>query len=261
MIGIAGCTGRMGQLLVREAYAAGENVIATVSPHSLMAGKDIGALCGLEPTGQQAECEPATLFKADVVIDFTTPQATLRHAELARAHKIPLVVGTTGLDAATKAALADASAVAPILVAANFSRGIALLSLLVEDAARHLGLEADIEIVEMHHRAKVDAPSGTALALGEAAAAGRAQTLSDVAVRGRDGAIGPRQAGTIGFAALRGGSVVGDHQVILALDGERLELGHRAESRTIYAKGALAAARWLKMQPPGLYSMRDVLGA
>lgn len=260
-IGIAGCTGRMGQLLVREAAARGHQLIATVEPHSLMTGQDIGTLCGLEPLGTVTSSEPAELFKAEVVIDFTIPAATRRHAELARAHKVPLVIGTTGLDAETKKAIAAASEVAPVLVAANFSRGVNLLALLVEEAARRLGLEADIEIVEMHHRAKVDAPSGTALALGEAAARGRNQKLAEVALQGRDGHTGPRPTGSIGFAALRGGSVVGDHQVIFALDGERLELGHRSENRVIYAKGAVAAANWLVSQPPGLYGMQDFLKA
>lgn len=260
-IGIAGCTGRMGQLLAREALTNGHEVIATVSPHSLMVGKDIGDLVGMEPCGSLAAAEPADLFKADVVIDFTTPTATLRHAELARAHKVPLIIGTTGLEEAARASITIASQDVPILLAANFSRGVNLLALLVEEASRRLGLEADVEILEMHHRAKVDAPSGTALALGEAAARGRAQKLAEVAVRSRDGAIGQRPGGTIGFAALRGGTVVGDHQVIFALDGERLELGHRAESRIIYAKGALATALWLVSQPPGLYSMRDFLAS
>jgi 4-hydroxy-tetrahydrodipicolinate reductase len=236
-LGIAGCTGRMGRLLVAEALAAkAEIVAATVSPHSLRAGEDIGILAGLEPLDVKSSGEPASLFAADVVIDFTTPEATARHLDLALVHKVPLVIGTTGLSGEAGQKIAALGKVVPVLVAANFSRGVNLLLNLVEAAARALP-EADVGIYEMHHRHKKDSPSGTALALGSAS--------------------GNRAS----FAALRGGSVVGDHTVTLALEGERIELTHRGENRAIYAKGAVAAAQWLIGKPPGVYSMRDVLAA
>jgi 4-hydroxy-tetrahydrodipicolinate reductase len=236
-LGIAGCAGRMGRLLVAEAAAAGHDIVAaTVSAHSLMVGKDVGALAGIEPLGLAAAGEPAKLFSAEAVIDFTNDTATHRHAELALAHKVPLVIGTTGMSSATLTALDAAAKVAPVLVAANFSRGVALLLELTRLAAQALP-EADLGIYELHHNQKKDAPSGTALALGAAA--------------GRD----------VAYASLRGGTVVGDHTVVLALGGERVELSHRAENRAIYAKGAIAAAAWLIKQPPGRYSIADILKA
>lgn len=235
-VAIAGCAGRMGQLLVAEAVAAGHRVSAgTVSAHSLQVGQDVGDLAGIEPIGIKAVGEPAKLFEAtQVVIDFTNPTSTRRHAELAAQKKIPLVIGTTGLDSPTEQAIITAAKVIPVLQAANFSRGVALLLELAALAAKALP-DADLGIYELHHNKKVDAPSGTALAIG--AATSRKPH----------------------YASLRGGTVVGDHTLVLALDGERLELTHKAENRAIYAKGALAAAKWLIGQKPGRYTLGDLL--
>ena len=259
-IAIAGCAGKMGRLLVREVMANGHELVAgTVSPRSGLDGHDLYDLIG--GSGGKAKVtattDPASLFAADVVIDFTTPALSRRHAELAAIHGKPLVIGTTGLDEQAEQAILAAGQVVPILRAANFSRGVVLLEQLVAQAARVLGTEADIEILEMHHRQKVDAPSGTALSLGRAAATARRQNLDIVGKTARNGR---RTAGDIGFASLRGGTVIGEHTVMLALDGERLELGHRAENRSVFAKGAIHAGVWLVGREPGLYSMHDVLG-
>jgi 4-hydroxy-tetrahydrodipicolinate reductase len=196
----------------------------------------------------------------DVFVDFTAPDALEANLQAALEAGRPLVIGTTGLTPEHHARIDETAAHIPVLQAANTSLGVNLLAALVRQAAERLGEEWDIEILEMHHRHKADAPSGTALLLGAAAASGRGVELDSVSDRGRDGITGPRAPGRIGFAALRGGSVAGEHQVIFAAEGERLELGHRAESRAIFARGAIAAARWLKDQPPGRYSMADVLG-
>lgn len=195
----------------------------------------------------------------DVFIDFTAPDALMQNLEAAKAANRPIVIGTTGLSPDQHAAVDNAATNIPVLYAANMSLGVNLLAHLVRQAAARLGPDWDVEIVEMHHRHKMDAPSGTALLLGAAVAEGRGVALEDVAERGRDG-MGARVPGKIGFAALRGGSVAGDHQVILAGDGERIELGHRAESRAVFAQGAIAAASWIEDRLPGRYDMIDVLG-
>jgi 4-hydroxy-tetrahydrodipicolinate reductase len=197
---------------------------------------------------------------SDVLVDFTRPDALAGHLQAAVTGNCPIVIGTTGLTPDDHAAIAAAAQKVAVLQAANTSLGVNLLAHLVQEAAARLGPEWDIEIVEMHHRHKVDAPSGTALLLGEAAARGRGVDLASAADRGRDGITGERREGAIGFAALRGGTVAGDHQVILATEGERIELGHRAESRTIFARGAVKAALWLAGKPIGRYGMTDVLG-
>jgi 4-hydroxy-tetrahydrodipicolinate reductase len=197
---------------------------------------------------------------SDVAIEFTSAEATAEHVMLAAEHGKPIVIGTTGLTGTHDAAVRRAAERIPIVWAANTSLGINLLLGLVEQVAARLGPEWDIEIVEMHHKHKADAPSGTALALGRAAAVARDVSLDAVAQRGRDGITGPRKAGDIGFAALRGGDAVGDHSVIFAGAGERLELTHRATNRAIYAVGAVRAARWLVGRPAGLYGMKEVLG-
>ena len=197
----------------------------------------------------------------DVLVDFSVPQALQVSLARAVSTRTPLLIGTTGLDAGADIEIAEAARLIPVLRAANTSLGVALLSDLVERAARVLGEAWDIEIVEMHHRAKVDAPSGTALALGEAAATGRGIALADHSEHGRDGTGLARAKGDIGFASLRGGTVAGDHDVIFAGPEERLILSHRAESRAIFARGAIAAARFLKGKPAGLYSMADVISA
>ena len=194
----------------------------------------------------------------DVLVDFSAPSALQASLDRALAANIPILIGTTGLDHLADKRIAEAAGSIPVLQTGNTSLGIAVLSALVEQAARVLGPDWDIEVLEMHHRLKADAPSGTALALGEAVAKGRGGTVQ--AERGRDGTGLKRSEGAIGFASLRGGTVAGEHDVIFAGPQERLILSHRAESRTIFARGALTAARWLKDQPPGRYSMAQVLG-
>ncbi len=212
----------------------------------------------------EAAAQQSDLFvvesAADVFIDFSVPDALAVHLDAAIAAERPIVIGTTGLSLDHHRLIEGAARRVPVLQAANMSLGVNLLAHLVRETAARLGADWDIEIVEMHHRHKVDAPSGTALLLGEAAAAGRGIDLAEASDRGRDGITGARKAGNIGFAALRGGSVAGEHQVIFAAEGERIELGHRAESRAIFARGALQAALWLTGQKPGRYDMADMLG-
>ncbi len=261
-IGIAGAAGRMGAALIREISAtAGCRLVAACERDGHPAvGRDVGDLAGLGALGVAVSDSAEGIFRsAEVVIDFTAPVATASHAGFAARHGVALVVGTTGLAAVHEAALAEAAHKVAIVRAANFSIGVNLLLALSEKVAATLGPDYDVEIVEMHHRHKKDAPSGTALALGEAVAAGRKVSFKDVAVRGRDGITGERVTGSIGFTSLRGGDVVGDHTVMFATEGERLELTHKASHRRIFAKGAVRAALWLKGRPPGLYSMRDVV--
>jgi 4-hydroxy-tetrahydrodipicolinate reductase len=262
-MGVIGCGGRMGRMLLAEIAAADGCALAggTASPGSATIGSDLGELAGIGRLGLAAGNDPGRLVAdSDVVIEFSTPPATASHVALAAGQGKPMVVGTTGLSAAETDTLRAAAKRIPIVWAANTSLGINLLLGLVEQVAARLGPEWDIEIMEMHHRGKVDAPSGTALALGRAAAAGRATTLDAVAQRGRDGITGARKSGDIGFASLRGGDAVGDHHVIFASAGERLELSHRATNRAIYATGAVRAARWVIGRPPGVYGMKEVLG-
>jgi 4-hydroxy-tetrahydrodipicolinate reductase len=234
-IGIFGSAGRMGQAIA----AAAESAACT------HAGVDIGG-------------DAAALAKiSDVIVDFSSPDALAAHLTAARINKTPILIGTTGLDDTHQAMIDDAAKDIAIIQAANTSLGINLLSALIEQAAARLGDDWDIEVVEMHHRHKVDAPSGTALLLAQAAAKGRGKSLPEVSRFDRDGL---RDVGSIGFASLRGGSVAGDHMVILASDGERIELGHRAEDRSIFARGAVKAALWLADKPVGRYTMADVLG-
>lgn len=262
-IGIAGCAGRMGRMLV-EAVLETEG--ATLSggiecPGHGAIGEDVAALAGATPCGLTIGDDAGALFAAsDTIIDFTSPDATVRHAELARERGVALVVGTTGLRPADFEVLKAAARSVAVVQAANMSVGVNLLLGLTQQVAAILADTYDIEIVEMHHRHKVDAPSGTALALGQAAANGRGVDLDAKAQRVRDGIVGARRKGDIGFATLRGGDVVGEHTVIFAGDGERIELKHKAASRTVFARGAVRAALWTRGQPPGLYSMREVLG-
>ena len=262
-VGITGCAGRMGRMLVAETQAIAGLRLAggSEAPDSPAIGRDIGELAGIGAVGLAATADLGLLFgAADVVIDFTAPVASAVHAEHAAKSGNALVVGTTGLGAAQVKAIEAAAKRVPIVWAPNMSPAMTLLQALVEQAARRLGEEYDIEVLEMHHRHKVDAPSGTALALGRAAAAGRGIDLAARSQRVRDGHTGPRPRGDIGFATLRGGDVVGDHKVIFAGEGERLELAHRAGSRRIFALGALRAARWAVAQKPGLYGKKEVLG-
>jgi 4-hydroxy-tetrahydrodipicolinate reductase len=262
-MGVLGCGGRMGRMLVAEIAAAEDCRLAggCCAPGAAAVGQDLGELAGIGRIGIPVGDDPEKLCRnSDVLVDFTSPAASAAHVALAADLGKPIVIGTTGLSAEQGDSVRRAAARVPIVWAANTSLGINLLLGLVDQVARRLGPDWDIEILEMHHRQKVDAPSGTALALGESAAAARGVALPDVAQRGRDGVTGPRRTGDIGFAALRGGDAVGDHHVIFAGIGERLELAHRATNRAIYAKGAVRAARWLTTQPPGLYGMKEVLG-
>jgi 4-hydroxy-tetrahydrodipicolinate reductase len=262
-IGVIGCAGRMGRANLAALLATDGVILAggTERPGHEAIGQDLGVLAGGDAVGVACTTDNAALMTAcHAVVEFSTPEATVANARLAAEHGCAHVIGTTGLEAADRAALAEAAERTAIVWAPNMSLGVNLLLGLAEKVAASLGEDFDIEIVEMHHRHKVDAPSGTALAIGEAAARGRGRPLDELAVRGRDGITRPRQAGTIGFAALRGGDVVGDHTITFAGDGERLELSHKASSRDIYSKGAVRAALWAGRQKPGLYGMKDVLG-
>lgn len=260
---VVGAGGRMGQTLVR-AIAARQDVVlhgAIERPGAPMLGQDAGRLAGLDPNGVVVTDDALPVFaQAQAVIDFTSPSASVAFAGLAAQARIVHVIGTTGLSTADEAAIRAAARHAVIIKSGNMSLGVNLLAAMVRKVAAALDADFDIEIVEMHHKRKVDAPSGTALLLGEAAAAGRGIDLAASSERGRDGHTGARGHGTIGFASLRGGSVIGDHTVIFAGDGERIELGHRAEDRNLFAKGAIKAALWGHGRPHGLYSMFDVLG-
>lgn len=250
-IGIFGAAGRMGHAIAQVAKEAGLDIAGGTDRNGgqqLIAGVTIS-------TDPHALAE-----KSDVLIDFSVPTALAAHLNACIAAKKPILIGTTGLEAAHHVLIDDAARHIPVLQTGNTSLGVNLLAALVEQAAARLDDDWDIEIVEMHHRHKVDAPSGTALLLGEAAARGRGIALADHSERGRDGITGARAKGAIGFAALRGGSVAGDHQVILATEGERIEIGHRAENRVIFARGAVKGAQWLIGQPVGRYDMKGVLG-
>ncbi|MBX3532608.1 MAG: 4-hydroxy-tetrahydrodipicolinate reductase [Rhizobiaceae bacterium] len=261
---VVGAAGRMGQALIRAiAETPGVKLSGAVErAGSSMLGRDAGELAGTGANGVAIGDDPLPAFaKADGVLDFTTPASSALFAGYAAQARIVHVVGTTGVGPEDEAKIAAAARHATIVKSGNMSLGVNLLAALVEQAARALPADAfDIEILEMHHRHKVDAPSGTALLLGRAAAEGRGVKLDDAAVRVRDGHTGPRPEGAIGFATLRGGSVVGDHQVVIAGPGERIVLSHIAEDRAIFARGAVRAALWAREKKPGLYSMRDVLG-
>lgn len=261
---VAGAAGRMGHALI-GLLAATEGVVlagALESPQSEALGQDAGTLAGCRPLGVTVSSDAlSAVVNADGILDFTAPAPSLELTALAAQARIVHVIGTTGFTAKDLRAIEAASHHAVIVKSGNMSLGVNLLAALVEQAAKTLGPDYDIEILEMHHRMKVDAPSGTALLLGEAAARGRGITLADKSQRGRDGATGARESGAIGFAALRGGTVVGEHAVIFAGPHERLELVHKAEDRGIFARGALHAALWGRDKKPGLYTMTDVLGA
>lgn len=267
---VAGAGGRMGAANIRAVAAlnglALHGAIAKLHaavdrPGTPAIGQDVGLFAGIGPLGIAITDDiDAALAGADAIIDFTAPQASVALAARAAERGLVHVIGTTGCSEADDAAIAHAAqAGARIVKSGNFSMGVNVLASLVRKAAATLA-EYDIEILEMHHGRKVDAPSGTALVLGEAAAEGRNIALRDHSIRVRDGHTGPREAGTIGFATLRGGTVVGDHSVILAGPSERIELNHRAEDRAIFANGAARAALWAAGKPAGLYSMTDVLG-
>ncbi|WP_070154340.1 4-hydroxy-tetrahydrodipicolinate reductase [Sphingobium phenoxybenzoativorans] len=256
-IGIFGAAGRMGRAIATVAGEAGMTLAGGTERNMDGVLPDTG----FPDIGLPLFPDPLALAQAsDVLIDFSSPGALVGHLDACIAAGKPIVIGTTGLEPEHHTLIDRAAGQIAILQTGNTSLGVNLLAALVEEAARRLGDDWDIEIVEMHHRHKVDAPSGTALLLGEAAARGRGITLAGHSERGRDGITGARGAGTIGFASLRGGSVAGDHQVILATEGERIEIAHRAENRMIFARGAIKAAAWLKDQNPGRYDMKAVLG-
>ena len=259
---VAGASGRMGRTLVRLLCDNGEFAIvgALESKGSPNLGEDAGTLAGVRALGVKLSDDPLPLLaKADALIDFTTPSSSVVLAGLAAQARIVHVLGTTGLSADDETKIRAAARHAVIVKSGNMSLGVNLLAALVRQVARTLP-EFDIEIVEMHHRAKVDAPSGTALLLGKAAAEGRNVPLEERAIRGRDGHTGPRPEGAIGFASVRGGSMIGNHDVIFAGPSERIVLSHVAEDRAIFAHGAITAARWGQGKKPGLYAMADVLG-
>ena len=260
---VTGAAGRMGRTLIKAIHETPGLALcgALERPGAPNLGEDAGSLASVGPLGVAIIDDPLPLLvNADGIVDFSAPAATVELAALAAQARIALVIGTTGLSERDLEKLAAAARHAAIVRSGNMSLGVNLLAGLVRRAAAALGEEFDIEIVEMHHRHKIDAPSGTALMLGEAAALGRGIELAAHSERGRDGITGARQRGAIGFAALRGGGVIGDHSVIFAGDGERIELTHRAEDRTLFARGALKAALWARDRKPGLYSMADVLG-
>ena len=262
-IGITGAAGRMGRTLIEaiEEHPGATLGAAFERPGSSLIGVDAGELCG---RGRAGVCLQGVVAEAldafDVLIDFSSPEATAEAAGVAAQGGKALVVGTTGLDALQQAAVERAALRVPVCQAANFSTGVNLSLVLLETAARVLGDTVDIEIVEAHHRHKRDAPSGTALAMGEAVAQALGRDLHAVAVYGREGQTGPRERETIGFATVRGGDIVGDHTVMFAADGERLEISHKASSRMAFARGAVRAAVWLAGRAPGRYGMREVLG-
>ena len=260
---VTGAAGRMGRMLVQTIQETpGAKLVGALEREgSPVLGQDAGLVAQCGAAGVEISADPLkALLDADGVIDFSSPGATIEFAGLAAQARIAHIIGTTGLSDSDLQRLGAAARHAPIVRSGNMSLGVNLLALLTRRVARALGEDFDIEIVEMHHRMKVDAPSGTALLLGEAAAEGRGINLGDRSARGRDGITGARNSGDIGFASLRGGSVIGDHSVIFAGDGERIELTHRAEDRAVFARGAIKAALWAHGRKPGLYSMADVLG-
>ena len=260
---VAGAGGRMGRALTRVISETPGAVLAGAleAPGSELLGKDSGILAGLPENGVKLSADLwALTANADGILDFTVPAATIANVAIAAERKLVHVVGTTGLSSSDMAVIKSVTSRAIVVQSGNMSLGVNLLAALVKRVAQSLDTDFDIEILEMHHKAKVDAPSGTALMLGEAAAAGRGIDLHLHSARGRDGITGARKAGDIGFAALRGGTVTGEHSVIFAGAMERIELTHRAEDRTMFAQGAVKAALWAQGKTPGMYSMADVLG-
>ena len=262
-VALLGATGRMGRTLVPLIASDPDLRLsgALAAAGDPAVGHDAGVLAGTAALAVAITDDPdRALEGASVAIDFTLPAPSLQHARRCRARSLPLVIGTTGHDEAARDELGRLAESIPIVLAPNMSLGVNLLFKLAELAARALDARYDVEIVEAHHRNKVDAPSGTALGLGRAVAQGRGTTLESAAVYARHGATGPRPDGAIGFSVVRGGEIVGDHRVIFAGPGEQIELAHHAQDRSGFARGALVAARWVTGRPPGLYSMLDVLG-
>jgi 4-hydroxy-tetrahydrodipicolinate reductase len=263
-VGVVGCTGRMGRMVITQVTETDGCTIAGGSeyPGHPNLGADAGEIAGVGRLGVEIQADPAPMIAGvDVVVDFTIPDACVEHAKLAAQAGAAMVIGTTGLSKEQAGVIDAAARHVPIVWAPNMSVGVTLLLALSEQVAALLGPnDYDAEIVEMHHRHKIDAPSGTALGLGRAVAAGRGVDLDSVYKAARDGHTGARPRGEIGFAVLRGGDVVGEHSVIFAGEGEQVVLTHKAGSRRVFAAGAVRAALWTRGQPAGLYSMRNVLG-
>lgn len=261
-IAIAGASGRMGRMLIEATLKDPEAVLVAAfeRPESAFIGKDAGDLVG-SPCGVVIASDVAAgLAQADCLIDFTRPEGTLRHLELARAAGCGMVIGTTGFSAEEKAAIGAAAQSIPVVFAPNMAVGVNAVFKLLDVAARILNEGYDVEIIEAHHRLKVDAPSGTALRMGEVVASALGRDLESCAVYGREGVTGERDGQTIGFATVRGGDIVGDHTVLFAGIGERIEITHKSGSRMPYASGSLRAARFIAGRRAGLFDMQDVLG-
>jgi 4-hydroxy-tetrahydrodipicolinate reductase len=261
-IAIVGAGGRMGRMLIEATLKDGQATLVSAidQPGTPFVGKDAGELVGM-PCGVLLDSDiEAGISRADCLIDFTRPEGTLGHLEICRRHKVAIVIGTTGFDAAGKASITAAAREIPIVFAPNMSVGVNVVFKLLETASRILAEGYDIEIVEAHHRHKIDAPSGTALRMGEVVAKALGRDLDECAVYGREGVTGERDPSTIGFATVRGGDIVGDHTVMYCGTGERVEISHKAGSRMPYALGSLRAARFLAGRPSGLFDMQDVLG-
>lgn len=262
-VGIIGAAGRMGRILIEATLAnpATRLTAAVDMPGSSLIGADAGELVGQGHQGVALVDDlNAVVESADVFIDFTVPEATVKHIEICRAAGSKLVIGTTGLDAEQQSVLRQASETIAICFAPNYSVGVNLCFKLLETAARVMGDEADVEVIEAHHRHKIDAPSGTALRLGEVVAQTLGRDLEECAVYGREGRTGERDRQTIGFETIRAGDIVGDHTVLFGADGERVEITHKASSRMAFGRGAVRAAAWLSEHDNGLFDMQDVLG-
>ena len=261
-IAVVGASGRMGRMIIESALKdAGVRLVAAIDqPGTSAIGKDAGELVG-QPCGVMVTSDvEAGIALADCLIDFTRPEGTLHHLSICRRHHVGMVIGTTGFDAAGKAAIAEAGKEIPVVFAPNMSVGVNVVFKLLDMASRIMNEGYDIEIVEAHHRHKIDAPSGTALAMGEAIAGALDKDLKDCAVYSREGYTGERVPGTIGFATVRAGDIVGEHTAMFADIGERIEITHKASSRMTFANGAVRAALWLADKPSGLFDMQDVLG-
>ena len=261
-IAIVGASGRMGRMLIESALKDGgvELVAAIDQPGTSAIGKDAGELVGM-PCGVKVTSDAeAAIAMADCLIDFTRPEGTLEHLAICRRHKVGIVIGTTGVGEDGKRAIADASRDIPVVFAPNMSVGMNVVFKLLDTASRILAEGYDIEIVEAHHKHKIDAPSGTALRMGEVVAQALGRNLKECAIYGREGVTGERDPSTIGFATVRGGDIVGDHTVMYCGTGERVEISHKAGSRMPYALGSLRAARFLAGKENGLFDMQDVLG-
>lgn len=262
-IAILGADGRMGHALITACHQTESLTLGAAidRPENPLIGQDAGTIAGIGSLGIKLSGHlNQVITDFDVLIDFTRPEASLAALDLCCRHQKAMVIGTTGFDAASKDKILETSSIIPIMMAPNMSVGVNLSLKLLEIASRVIGNDTDIEIVEAHHRHKIDAPSGTALRMGEVIAETLGKKLEDCAVWTRHGNTGARQSGSIGFSVIRAGDIVGDHTVMFADDGERVEIRHHASNRMTFAKGAMRAAKWLKLKPPGLYDMQDVLG-